>query len=98
PPPPPLFPYTTLFRSLACPACGGGLSAVLACTGCGKAWPAPDGIPQLRLPVEGQTEKVRQFYNEAPFPNYPPNDSLTWLRTRARSEEHRLNSSHDQIS
>ena len=72
---------------LACPACCGALGADvsggLACTGCGRSWTAPDGIPQLRLPVEGQTEVVRQFYNAAPFPGYPPNDSLTWLRTRA---------------
>jgi SAM-dependent methyltransferase len=68
---------------LACPACGGRLTEGFVCTGCGETWPAPDGIPQLRLPVEGQTEIVRQFYNEAPFPGYPPNDSLTWLRTRA---------------
>jgi SAM-dependent methyltransferase len=68
---------------LACPACAGDLGAGLACIGCGRTWPAPDGIPQLRLPVEGQTEVVRQFYDAAPFPGYPPNDSLTWLRTRA---------------
>jgi SAM-dependent methyltransferase len=68
---------------LACPACGGKLAGQFQCAGCGKSWPAPDGIPQLRLPVEGQTEVVRQFYDEAPFPTYPPNDSLTWLRTRA---------------
>src|SRR4051812_28396740 len=68
---------------LASPPCGAALAGGLACPGCGRAWPARDGIPQLRLPVEGQTEKVRQFYNHAPFPGYPPNDSLTWLRTRA---------------
>jgi SAM-dependent methyltransferase len=68
---------------LACPACRGRLTETLACTGCGREWPAPDGIPRLRLDVEGRTEIVRTFYNEAPFPGYPPNDSLTWLRTRA---------------
>lgn len=26
---------------------------------------------------------MRDFYNAAPFPGYPPGDSLTWLRTRA---------------
>ncbi|HEX5182678.1 MAG TPA: methyltransferase domain-containing protein [Allosphingosinicella sp.] len=76
-------PADDIIGLLACPACGGALAEGLGCTGCGRRWPAPDGIPQLRLPVEGQTEKVRQFYNEAPFPGYPPNDSLTWLRTRA---------------
>jgi SAM-dependent methyltransferase len=68
---------------LACPACRGALNEDFGCAGCGRAWPAPDGIPQLRLPVEGQTEVVRKFYDAAPFPGYPPNDSLTWLRTRA---------------
>jgi ubiquinone/menaquinone biosynthesis C-methylase UbiE len=34
---------------------------------------------------------VRCFYEHAPFPNYPPRDSLTWLRARAeRSEFARL--------
>jgi SAM-dependent methyltransferase len=43
------------------------------------------------MDVAGQTEVVRQFYNRAPFPGYPPNDSLTWLRTRAeRSDFARL--------
>jgi SAM-dependent methyltransferase len=55
----------------------------LHCTRCGQDWPAPDGIPLLRLDVEGQTEVVRRFYDAAPFPGYPPNDSLTWLRSRA---------------
>jgi SAM-dependent methyltransferase len=68
---------------LACPACAGALADDFSCTGCGETWPAPDGIPQLRLPVAGQTETVRRFYDAAPFPGYPPNDSLTWLRTRA---------------
>jgi SAM-dependent methyltransferase len=76
---------------LACPACGGALGENWGCEGCGRAWPAPDGIPALRLPAEGQTEVVRQFYNAAPFPGYPPNDSLTWLRARAeRSDFARL--------
>ena len=26
---------------------------------------------------------MRAFYNAAPFPGYPPNDSLSWLRARA---------------
>jgi SAM-dependent methyltransferase len=75
---------------LACPACGSGLHD-LACTGCGRAWSAPDGIPALRLDVDSRTEAVRRFYDAAPFPNYPPRDSLAWLRARAeRSEFARL--------
>ena len=72
-----------LLTLLACPACGGAFAERWRCGGCGRDWPAPDGIPELRPEVAGQTEVVRQFYNRAPFPGYPPNDSLTWLRTRA---------------
>jgi SAM-dependent methyltransferase len=80
-----------LHALLACPACGGELGESWRCEGCGREWPAPGGIPRLRVDVEGQTEIVRQFYNSAPFPGYPPNDSLTWLRTRAeRSDFARL--------
>jgi len=52
---------------------------------------APDGIPNLRLPGDRRTEMVRDFYEEAPFPDYPPRASLSWLRARAeRSEFARL--------
>ena len=43
----------------------------------------PGGIARLRLEVDGRTEIVRRFYETAPFPGYPPNDSQTWLRSRA---------------
>jgi SAM-dependent methyltransferase len=80
-----------LFDLLACPACGGALDAGLACAGCGAAWPAPDAIPRLRLDGDARTETVRLFYDAAPFPGYPPGDSLTWLRARAgRSDFARL--------
>lgn len=68
---------------LACPICRAGLDEALRCARCGRDWPAPDGIARLRLEVEGQTDVVRRFYDAAPFPGYPPNDSLTWLRSRA---------------
>ncbi len=68
---------------LACPRCGDALSDALECLGCGAGWRAPDGIPRLRLDVSARTETVRRFYDAAPFPGYPPNDSLTWLRARA---------------
>ena len=42
-----------------------------------------DGIARLRLEGDARTETVRDFYNAAPFPGYPPGDSLTWLRARA---------------
>jgi len=38
-----------------------------------------------------RTEVVRRFYEQAPFPGYPPRDSIEWLRLRAeRSEFARL--------
>jgi SAM-dependent methyltransferase len=52
---------------------------------------APDGIPNLRLTGGTRTEVVRRFYEGAPFPDYPPGGSLSWLRARAeRSEFARL--------
>lgn len=72
---------------LACPRCGGALSAALRCAGCGQTYEAPSDIPDLRLPGCARTEAVRAFYERAPFPGYPPRDSLGALRARAcRSE------------
>lgn len=42
-----------------------------------------DGIPNLRVASDRRTEVVRRFYERAPFPGYPPRDSIEWLRTRA---------------
>src|SRR5689334_18672936 len=36
-----------------------------------------------RVPADGVTEAVRRFYEEAPFPGYPPRESLQGLRARA---------------
>lgn len=72
------------FRELlACPSCHGALDPELNCTGCPSRYSASDGIPALRLRGNARTEIVREFYTAAPFPGYPPNDSLTWLRARA---------------
>ncbi|MDB5671535.1 MAG: ubiquinone/menaquinone biosynthesis methylase [Alphaproteobacteria bacterium] len=68
---------------LACPACGARLGEALLCADCGRLWPAPAGIARLRLDIGARSEIVRQFYDSTPFPNYPPNDSLAWLRARA---------------
>jgi len=76
---------------LACPACAGTLENNWSCSACGASYDAPNGIPNLRLPSDTRTEIVRTFYEHAPFPNYPPRDSLGWLRARAeRSEFARL--------
>jgi SAM-dependent methyltransferase len=80
------------FRELlACPACGGELRADWSCTECEARYDAPSGIPNLRIDSGERTELVRRFYEHAPFPGYPPRDSLAWLRARAgRSEFARL--------
>jgi SAM-dependent methyltransferase len=68
---------------LACPACGGTLASDWSCGDCSARFQAPDGIPNLRLPGDDRTEIVRRFYESAPFPGYPPRDSLQGLRARA---------------
>jgi SAM-dependent methyltransferase len=81
---------------LACPACRGGLDLAgerLVCAGCGAKYDQPAGIPALRprATADATTETVRGFYTVAPFPGYPPRDSLGSLRARAgRSEFARL--------
>jgi ubiquinone/menaquinone biosynthesis C-methylase UbiE len=68
---------------LACPSCGGDFSAEWSCSACGAHFDAPDGIPNLRLSGDGRVEAVRAFYAAAPFPGYPPRDSLATFRARA---------------
>jgi SAM-dependent methyltransferase len=69
---------------LACPQCRRALDEDLGCSGCARRWPAPDGIPRLRLDeMPRPTALVRDFYDRAPFPGYPPSDSLAWLWARA---------------
>jgi SAM-dependent methyltransferase len=68
---------------LACPACRGELSANWRCSSCGACFDAPDGIPNLRVSGDSQTETVRIFYDTAPFPGYPARDSLSTFRARA---------------
>ena len=80
---------------VACPACGGPLSAGWSCRGCAARFDVADGVPNLRLGsdrrtsgpadqrADGVTETVRRFYESAPFPGYPPRESLQSLRARA---------------
>jgi 2-polyprenyl-3-methyl-5-hydroxy-6-metoxy-1,4-benzoquinol methylase len=71
---------------LACPRCGGELRG-LRCGSCAVQYFAPGGIPDLRLPAGDRTEAVRELYRRAPFPGYPPRDSLSALRARAERSE-----------
>jgi SAM-dependent methyltransferase len=80
---------------LACPACRGELGEASAgsfrCASCDATFGSEGGIAGLRVDAEARTETVRAFYTRAPFPNYPPNDTLSGLRGRAaRSEFARL--------
>lgn len=76
---------------LACPICGGALTAGWQCEGCDARYRAPDGIPNLRVGGDTRTEAVRRFYEYAPFPGYGPRDSLASLYARAdRSKFARL--------
>src|SRR6476646_3575434 len=68
---------------LACPACRGELSADWRCSVCGTCFDAAEGIPNFRLSGDSRTEAVRTFYDAAPFPGYPPRDSLATFRARA---------------
>ncbi|HYR90127.1 MAG TPA: methyltransferase domain-containing protein [Terriglobia bacterium] len=68
---------------LACPACKGALAGDWSCRECEARYEAPDGIPNLRLESDSRTDVVRRFYERAPFPGYPPRDSLRALRARA---------------
>jgi SAM-dependent methyltransferase len=83
--------HTAFLELLACPRCGRELAPDLSCRACNARYEAPDGIPNLRLASDPRTDLVRRFYERAPFPGYPPRDSLSWLRARAeRSEFARL--------
>jgi len=68
---------------LACPVCGGDVTEQWSCTLCDRQYLAENEIPNLRMSSDPRVEAVRKFYEDAPFPGYPPNDSLTWLRARA---------------
>ncbi|HEY2513059.1 MAG TPA: methyltransferase domain-containing protein [Polyangiaceae bacterium] len=89
---------TSFVDLLACPKCRGALESArdggreaLRCMACAELYPIFGGIAALRVNAEDRTEKVRDFYMESPFPNYPPNDTLSGLRGRAaRSEFARL--------
>ncbi len=66
-----------------CPGCRGELSAEWTCVACGTRFGAPNRIPNFRSTGDPQTEAVRRFYDRAPFPGYPPRDTLSALRARA---------------
>jgi len=72
---------------LACPACRGALNRFWTCSNCGMQYGTTDDVPDLRLDGDSCTDKIREFYQEAPFPGYRPRDSLQALRARAEKSE-----------
>jgi len=76
------------FRALlACPVCAGTLSEEWTCTSCAARFGTDEGVLNLRLPADASTETVRRFYDAAPFPGYPPRETLQGLRTRAERND-----------
>jgi len=78
---------TDVRELLACPTCQGSLSREWKCTACDAQFAAPGGVPNLRLGGDPRSEAVRQFYDRAPFPGYPPRDNLSAFRARAERSE-----------
>jgi SAM-dependent methyltransferase len=76
-------PARELRELVACPACADRLAHDWSCVGCGRRFASVDDVPTLRLPGDARTDAVRRFYERAPFPGYPPGDSLDALRARA---------------
>jgi 2-polyprenyl-3-methyl-5-hydroxy-6-metoxy-1,4-benzoquinol methylase len=70
----------------ACPQCGGTLRH-WHCHSCGLSYDAFGGVPNLRIGSDARTERVRKFYEVAPFPGFPPRDSLWALRARTERSE-----------
>ena len=76
-----------------CPRCAGTLERredAVACTQCGRSYPMTDDLPRMFVPNEWEdtqddvTDRMRQFYEETPFPNYDDFDSAGSLVEKAR--------------
>src|SRR6185312_1934058 len=59
------------------------LDARLRCDDCGTGYSIVNGIADLRSSESSASRQVRCFYEDAPFPGYPPADNLSTLRARA---------------
>ncbi len=93
-----MFAESPFLALLACPRCRAAVVArkarggeSLRCVSCDAMFDVANGIANLRLEADPRTDEVRAFYSDCPFPNYPPEDTLSSLRARgARSEFARL--------
>jgi carbamoyltransferase len=86
-------PERMLEDLLASPCCGAEMRTSpteLACSLCQRAFPIEEGIPRLFWPHEtitdesDVTEKVKEFYEETPFPDYEEHDTLRSLVDKSR--------------
>lgn len=86
----PQLPHLHLLR---CPRCGSRLGQdghLLKCRDCRQEFALSRGIPCLYHPHEGAsdpsdvTARIRQFYEQHPFPDYDDFDSLGSLMDKAR--------------
>jgi SAM-dependent methyltransferase len=77
---------------LVCPRCGGDLEfsvEMLECKWCSSAFASDAGIPQLFFPHDvlygprDVTHKVKDFYEDNPFPKYQDSDSRDSLKDRS---------------
>jgi 2-polyprenyl-3-methyl-5-hydroxy-6-metoxy-1,4-benzoquinol methylase len=74
-----------------CPACGGTLvlDGDVRCLACARRFPVEDGIPCLYVPSDADrerettTQRVREFYEETPFPDYNELESVEDLVRKA---------------
>jgi 2-polyprenyl-3-methyl-5-hydroxy-6-metoxy-1,4-benzoquinol methylase len=86
-----VLPARRFVELLACPTCKGPLESAareqLRCGACDAAYPVKGDIADLRQDADARTNAVRSFYSESPFPNYPPEDTLSGLRGRAARRE-----------
>jgi SAM-dependent methyltransferase len=69
---------------LACPTCAGPLSPDWSCNACAVSFDAGGGVPNLRARGDKRTDRVRRFYEVAPFPGYPERETIASLRARGR--------------
>jgi SAM-dependent methyltransferase len=89
-----MFAGSPFLALLACPRCRAAVVAgearggeSLRCVSCDATFEVANGIANLRREADPRTDAVRAFYSDCPFPNYPPDDTLSSLRARgARSE------------
>lgn len=78
----------------ACPACQGSLSSAdgqsIVCSRCARQFAVDEGIPLLYWSDETNSEvnqvtlRVKEFYEQTPFPDYEDLDSPSALRDKAQ--------------